>query len=234
MESIEEKVAKVDALDSMAAALKRAQTILRRADENKNDQHRPVRIVGGNDLMVAKTVEAPIPAFKTRRYALVMDEAALSVNPVDLSTCDRAPSENSPHRHFTVIQFEVSENTGGIMKAAATPGQHAKEAQELCVEFAGQGVFSYLDTMLDTRVSDITNKMLTLRLEAEQGQAARIYVDVRNDDGKLVKQLGKFDNSQNGYKAARAFLLEAVAEYNMPSIDWVEDRALEKEVAGES
>lgn len=159
------------------------------------------------------------------KYAIVLDEALCSHDSVDLSVCDRAPSTNSPHRHYVVIQLEVE--NGAIKNAVANPGLHQKEIVEITKQFAKAGVLSYLPENVDARVrNDGEAKRVTLTREtvgANNSDVCHFFVDLRNEKGHTVRLLQEEEDTPDAYQKCRATLLAKATEFNLPFKDLVEE-----------
>lgn len=163
-----------------------------------------------------------------RKICLVFDEALLAVDIPATSTCNRAPAENSPHRHFAVIQLEQDEG-GAITKTAVTPGQHAKEVIQITKDLAVSGIPVVLPEDVEKRVIDnMDGKVLTLRREKNSSGVVSIFIDVRksNEMGKALECVAEYPDTMADYKTARRLLLSKAAQLNLPIDDEVEQTAV--------
>ena len=156
----------------------------------------------------------------SHRFIAVFDEALCSVDPVEVSTCTRAGSENNPHRHFNVMQIEISDDFE-IVSAAVSAGMHVKEITKIQEELSKAGVKSYIPNTKKARIRDTDEDYNRVRLKKETSGGEFHFVDIVSDRGMFIKEIAKFPPSLEGYQDAYRKMLAVASEYNIPYDDMV-------------
>lgn len=163
---------------------------------------------------------------ETTKFAVVFDEALCGTDIAEKTTCSRAPAKNSPHKHYNIFQFEME--NGKVTKAVVNPSMHQKEVVAICNEMANAGVHVHLPQPVEQRVKDDGQvKHVTLTHEDFQGKT-KFYIDLRDGKGKTVKMLDNWEDTPTNYETARRYLVAAASEFNVPFVDLVAAKVLEK------
>ena len=115
-----------------------------------------------------------------RRYAIIMDEAACYVDPIEITTCNREKN-GSAHKHYTIWQLELDAN-GNIFDAGTAIGFHRKEIVEITKEFGKRGVDVYLPDKVEERMqNENADRRITITRErAGNGGLVKLFVDERS------------------------------------------------------
>ena len=189
------------------------------------------RVAGDLDVALARGVDVaaaiaarPAPTQPYRCQMIVLDDAVVAYDAPETTTCNRANSGNSPHRHFSVVQVEMDE-WNRITNCAVTPGLHAKEIKDLLLEMSAKGISIYCDDKTDARVTEHSTKAKII-VHQMGLQQSNIWVDLTEDTGKQLKYIGHWPAGQAGYEEARRAALTAATKYNVPVDDKLEAKAM--------